>query len=433
MTDAPSPSAAPPAAPLIVTEPLPRAWPWYSQQARERVSRRIEAGDVYAFGRHDAITDLEGWATEYFGVRHALAVSSGTAALASAFFSLDLQAGDEVLVPTYTFHATCTPLFQTGVRPVLYDCDPVTARADIGDLESRVTSRTRAVVVTHMFGLPADMDEVMRIARQKGLAVVEDAAQAHGATYKGRRVGTIGDVGCFSLGGQKTISGGMGGLVVTDRTDVYEKSLCFGHAHERAQEEILRDSSAWAATAMGFGSNLRMHPLAAELALDHCSSLGERIKIRTEILTGLTDSLRQFDFLSLPETPADCTRGGWYGYKVRYRPERLGGLPIGRFVSMLKERGVAVSVPTTRPLHHLWPFGDDGSAQVGDPTAHRVRQAVGPTPELSGATGLYEATISFPDKHLHEPAERLIAQYIDAIGDAAEADHRKGGDTHGEC
>ena len=290
------------------------------------MSRQIGSGDVYAFGRHHSINELEDWAVEYFGVRHALAVSSGTAALASAFFSLGLEPGDEILVPTYTFHATCTPLFQMGVRPVLYDCDPVTARADTGDLESRVTSRTRAVVVTHMFGLPADMDEVMRIAREHGLSVVEDAAQAHGATYKGRYVGTIGDVGCFSLGGQKTISGGMGGLVLTNRTDLYEKSLCFGHAHERAQEEISQDSQAWVTTGMGFGSNLRMHPLAAELALDHSSTLEERIKVRTDVLGELTESLRAFSFLSLPETPDDCTEAAT-GCKVRLPRRGTGRFP----------------------------------------------------------------------------------------------------------
>jgi perosamine synthetase len=402
---------------VTVTEPLPRSWPWYSDHASNEVWQRVRDGDVYAFGRHETILELETWAREFFEVRHALAVGSGTAALASAYFALGLQPHDEILVPTYTFHATCAPLFRMGVTPVLYDCDPTSARADIADLERRITPATRAVVVTHMFGLPAEMDEVMLIARRHGLAVIEDAAQAHGAYYRGRYVGTFGDVGCLSLGGQKMITGGMGGLILTDREDIYEKSLCLGHAHERAEAEIAPQSEARKYAEMGFGGNLRMHPLAAVLALDHCQSFSQRVKTRTEVLLGLTASLREFGFLSPPEVPADCTRGGWYGYKVRYRPERIYDLPLETFVAMLRKRGLAVSIPTTRPLHQLFPFSaTEGQAGRGSADRHGPGHGAA---EYPGATALYAATVSFPDKHLHEPADRLLTQYVAAIADVS--------------
>ncbi|WP_371785137.1 aminotransferase class I/II-fold pyridoxal phosphate-dependent enzyme [Streptosporangium subroseum] len=401
-----------------VTLPLPPAWPWYSEETADRVRRRVLAGDVFAFGRDPAVHRLEQWAREYFGVSHALAVSSGTAALWTAFHSLGLGPGDEVLVPTYTFHATATPLFLLGASPVLYDCDPLTARADVRDLESRITASTKAIGVTHMFGLPADMEAVSRIARARGIPVVEDAAQAHGATVGGRKTGTLGTVGCLSLGGQKMISGGMGGLLITDDSDVYQRALTMGHAHERALEELPPDSRWRAPAETGFGGNLRMHPLSAELALEHCASLDERIRVRTSVLEGLSDRLSRFPFLVPPQTPAGCTRGGWYGYKVVYRPELLSGMPVPEFVDLLKRQALRVARPSTRPLHQTWPFQNRDLGLPGyDPHGSRP---VYIDADLPQATELYSHTIGFPDKHLHVPADDLLDQYAEGIARVAD-------------
>ncbi|MGW0589563.1 aminotransferase class I/II-fold pyridoxal phosphate-dependent enzyme [Streptosporangium sp. NPDC002607] len=396
-----------------VTLPLPPSWPWYSDQTADRVRRRVLAGDVFAFGSDPAVRRLEEWARGYFGVSHALAVSSGTAALQSAFHGLGVGAGDEVLVPAYTFHATATPLFLLGAFPVLYDCDPLTARADVRDLESRITSSTRAICVTHMFGLPADMEAVSRVARAAGVPVVEDAAQAHGATVGGRKAGALGTVGCLSLGGQKMISGGMGGLLLTDDPDIHQRALTLGHAHERALEE-LPPASRWRAPAeTGFGGNLRMHPLAAELALEHCASLDERIRVRTSVLEGLSERLSRFPFLVAPRTPAGCTRGGWYGYKVVYRPRLLAGMPVSEFVDLLREQGLRVSRPSTRPLHQTWPFQNRDLGIPGyDPRGSRPLYT---DADLPRATELYAHTIGFPDKHLHVPADDLLDQYVEGI------------------
>ncbi|MFD8979494.1 aminotransferase class I/II-fold pyridoxal phosphate-dependent enzyme [Streptomyces sp. NPDC059564] len=396
-----------------VTLPLPEAWPRYSEATAARVQRRIQEGTVYAFGRERSVLELEDWAREYFQVEHALAVSSGTAALASAYAGLGIGPGDEVLVPTYTFHASATPLFGLGALPVLYDCDPVSARADIDDIAARISPATKAICVTHMFGLPADMDALMKLADRHGIPVVEDAAQAHGATVGGRKVATLGAVGCLSLGGQKMISGGMGGLLLTNSADIHARALLLGHAHERAQEE-LPATSRWSGPAeTGHGQNLRMHPLAAELALDHCHSLDERIATRTAVLTGLSERLARFGFLDPPRTPAGCSRGGWYGYKVVYRPEHAAGTDIDTFVGLLQAQGLKVARPTTKPLHQTWPFQHHDIGLAGyDPQRRRplYRDA-----ELPHATHLYGATLAFPDKNLHEPADAVLDQYVHGI------------------
>lgn len=396
-----------------VTLPLPRSWPWYSQEVQRRVAAMIAAGDTFAFGRHHSVSALEEWARGYFGRSYALAVSSGTAALASAYFGLGIGPGDEVLVPSYTFHATATPLLALGARPVLYDCEPASTRPDLDDLSARITPATSAICVVHMFGLPADMGAVRRLASSHGLAVVEDAAQAHGARIDGQLVGTLSDVGCFSIGGQKMVTGGFGGLLLTDNREIYDRALVYGHAHERALEELDPSNTWYGPADTGYGGNLRIHPIAAELALSHCRTLNERIAVRGSVLDGLTRRLQEFPFLDPPFTPANCSRGGWYGYKVSYNPHKLAELPISQLVDLMRVQGLKVAQPTTRPLHQTWMFQHrDIHLPRYDPDG---RRPIYSDRDLPNAARLYAHTISFPDKHLHQPADDLLDQYVEGI------------------
>jgi len=196
----------------------------------EGAARAIRSGNLFRYASKSdpenlTETDLfeREWA-DLVGTKHALAVTSGTAALICACAGLGLGPGDEVILPSYTFMATATAVLACGAIPVLADVDE-TLLLDPNDIERRISSRTKAIIPVHMFGMPCDMDPIMAVAKKHGLAVIEDACQMDAGSYKGRRVGSIGDVGCFSFNQFKIMTCGEGGALTTDRTDVYDRAL----------------------------------------------------------------------------------------------------------------------------------------------------------------------------------------------------------------
>jgi dTDP-4-amino-4,6-dideoxygalactose transaminase len=154
---------------------------------------------------------------------------NGTATLHSAYFAVGVGPGKEVIVPSYTWHATATPVLQCGATPVFCDIDPRSLNADPDDIERRITERTQAICVVHVWGNPAEMDRIMEIANRYKIKVIEDCWHAHGAVYKGKSVGTWGDIGCFSLNCGKAVDAGEGGVAVTDDPVLFDHMLLLGH------------------------------------------------------------------------------------------------------------------------------------------------------------------------------------------------------------
>lgn len=377
---------------------LPNPWPEYDEEVAAEVGQMVGRGDVFAFGDHPKLSALEDWARNYFQVRSALAVSSGTAAMHSAYVGLGIGPGDEVLVPTYTFHATATPLLALGAVPVLYDCETDSTKPSLAHLESRLSARTTAIVVSHMFGLIGDMKAVMQLAAAHSLPVVEDAAQAHGAWTAEGKAGSIGTVGCFSLGGQKMISGGMGGLLLTNDEDIFHCALALGHAHERAEERMNAGAQDLFRADIGGGLNLRMHPIAAALALSHAHTLDARIAIRARALSRLSAGLDAVRAMEAPTQATGTSRGGWYGYKVLFDHEEIPGLDTREAVKLMQRAGLKVSVPTTRPLHQT--------------SLAQLHRSFNPAEAFPNASALAARTIGFPDKNFHNPPEALIDEYV---------------------
>jgi dTDP-4-amino-4,6-dideoxygalactose transaminase len=162
--------------------------------------------------------------SEYVGTRFGIGVNSGTSALHLALLAAGVGPGDEVITVSFTFVATVAAVVYTGAKPVLVDIDPRTNTIDVAQVEAAITERTKAILPVHLYGQPADLDPLIEIARRRGLTVIEDAAQAHGAEYKGRRVGSIGDLGCFSFYPGKNLGAyGEGGMVVTDNPEYARK------------------------------------------------------------------------------------------------------------------------------------------------------------------------------------------------------------------
>lgn len=161
----------------------------------------------------------------FCGASHAIGVNSGTSALHLALLALGIGQGDEVITVPFTFFATVAVIHYVGATPVLVDVDPVSFNIDVSRIEERITRRTRAILLVHLYGQPAEMEAIQDIAARHGLAVIEDAAQAHGATYRGRKVGAIGDIGCFSFYPSKNLGApGEGGMVVTNNPEYARKT-----------------------------------------------------------------------------------------------------------------------------------------------------------------------------------------------------------------
>lgn len=203
---------------------------------------------------------------ERVGRRHAIAVTNGTAALDAAIEALDIGLGDEVIMPTFTIISCIGQLIRVGAIPILVDSDPVTWNMDVGQIEAKITPRTKAIMVVHIYGLPTDMDSVINIAHKYGLKVLEDAAQMHGQTYKGRPCGSFGDISTFSFYPNKHITTGEGGMIVTDVDRLAEdcqslRNLCFQSGRRFVHERL--------------GWNLRMTNMQAALGLAQLERLDE--------------------------------------------------------------------------------------------------------------------------------------------------------------
>ncbi len=198
--------------------------------------------------------------------RHGIAVCNGTAAIDAAIEALGIGEGDEVIMPAFTIISCIGQIIRCGAIPVLVDCDPYTWNMDVGSIESKITSRTRAILVVHIYGLPVDMDPVLAIASRYGLRIIEDAAEMHGQTYKGRACGSFGDLSTFSFYPNKHITTGEGGMIVTDDDTLAERckslrNLCF-----QPERRFVHEHLGW---------NMRMTNLQAAIGVAQLERLDE--------------------------------------------------------------------------------------------------------------------------------------------------------------
>ena len=240
-----------------------RHWPEITADDRAALDRVLDSGELWGPNAPEVSALQREW-SDYCGTRHCLVTNSGTAALHCAVVAAGVRPGDEVIVPAFSFVATPMAVLQHGAVPVFCDIDPRLHTIDPRAIEARLTDRTRAIMPVHVHGLPADMAEIGRLAGRHGLAVIEDAAQAHGAIYRGRRVGALGDCAGFSLNGSKNLSAGEGGLFVTDDDDAFvaaRRLAIFGEDTPPTGPGQYR--AYW---SHGVGWNYRGHELTAALA-----------------------------------------------------------------------------------------------------------------------------------------------------------------------
>ena len=225
------------------------------------------------------------------GRKYGIAVANGSLALDAAVAALGIGPGDEVIMPSFTIISCAAAVVRAGARPVLVDSDPITWNMDVSQLEQRVTSRTRAIMIVHIYGLPVDMDPVMRIAQRHRLALIEDAAEMHGQTYRDRPCGSFGDLSTFSFYPNKHVTTGEGGMIVTDDAQLAARcrslrNLCFKPEQRFVHEEL--------------GWNLRMTNMQAALGLAQLERLDEFVRRKRAMGAMYTELLREIDGLQLP-------------------------------------------------------------------------------------------------------------------------------------
>jgi len=288
----------------------------------------------------------------YFGVKHALAHCNGTAALLAAFWAIDLKPGDEVLVPSATFWASVVPMLWLGAVPIFCESEFERLGLDPADAERKITSRTRALVVTHLWGMPAKMTELMDLARRHKLRIVEDASHAQGAIWRNRPCGTLGDIAVFSLQTSKLAPAGEGGILLTNEDALMERAICLGDI-ERIRE-LDTPSARFAATS--FGIKTRMAPLSAAVAQVQLRRLEDRNAQRNDALSWLSERLEKLGFTTF--LPPAHIRRVYFEFPIRYRPG-YSLLSRQQMVEALSAEGCEVSLPRY-PLLHQQPIFTEG-------------------------------------------------------------------------
>ncbi len=336
-----------------VKEPHPHvSWPPKDPDTTLRLIEEYIKGESSYTGREGPILDLENAFARYHNRKYAIAVSSGTAALYSAFFSLKLKPGDEVLAPVYTYHATVTPLLHLGVKPVFCDADPVTGNIKAEEILRRATANTKAIIITHMWGYPCDMKEILYCSKQLGIPIIEDCSHAHGSTYRNQLVGTFGNIACWSLQGAKIIPAGEGGIMLTDDRDIYEHATLLGHWGKRSETEVVQGDLRELART-GYGLKLRIHPLGAVLALIAMNKFDSWIKNRSILLNQLVDGLASIPGIIPPFTSDYATRGCWYGFVCRVEDKALKKVTFSNFIKALQAEGVEAKITNVLPLNQM--------------------------------------------------------------------------------
>lgn len=393
--------------------PHPPEWPRYTEPAQAAAAALVASGRTFDYARGPELARLEQSVADLAGQPYCLAVNSGTSALYTAYFGLGVGPGDEVLVPSLTFLATVTPLLLLGAVPVLCDSGDANGNVTAETLAAHITPRTKAICVTHLWGHPVDMDPVVRLAEQHGLALVEDCSHAHGSHSRGRPVGSFGDAAVFSLGGVKMISGGMGGALVTRHQRVYELGCLLTGFRQRSRASV-RDATLLPFVETGLGANLRISPLACVLAQSHLDQLDALIRTKAanvdRLLAGLADCP---ELVPLAVAPG-CDPGARYGVHLA-----LTGALAGRrdeLVNELRVSGLKVTAPTTRPLHRDQLFAQGPPAGWALHPALDWQRALGRSADaLRRADALWESWIALPATYLHDAEGRIVQPYIDRI------------------
>ena len=328
--------------PKAVTRPLNERWPVVTEDARRAVNETLILGRTTSIDfKHDSIM-FEKEFSEYIGTQFALATNSGTSALRSAYFAIGLQPGDEVIIPAYTFAASATPLLTLGARPVFCDIDPETLTIDLESAKGKINAKTRAICAVHIWGNPANLSELREICQQNNLRLIEDCSHAHGALHGNKYVGNWGDIACFSLQGQKPVSGGEAGVITTNDPDLYDRMLALGHYGRVTRDQLVPVYRGM--DQISLGEKYRPHLLGMILARHDLRRLGVLNRMRSRNYQKLMEAFEDEPAIDGQITrPGDC-RGGFLEFVFRLDSTQMGNWTREAFVKACQLEGVPINI-----------------------------------------------------------------------------------------
>jgi len=360
----------------VVPGGLHTKWPIFDESDMFAVLHALMSGKWCALwhGPETYNGQFEAEFAEYLGVKYGLLVDNGTNAIALALKAGGVEAGDEVIVPAVTFIATATAVVQIGGIPVFADIDPYTYQIDPSWVRKLITEKTKAVVPVHYGGYPANMDEIMEIAEGHNLLVVEDCAEAHGSEWRGKKVGSIGHLGAFSLQQGKPLTCGEGGFVSTNDEQLAAKCASYANFGRMPGRPIYEHHVA--------GYNMRMTELQAALVLSQLKRLPQQTEIRYVNGEYFASELEKTSGVHALKRDPRVTKRGYYFYFIRYDASKFKGVSRDRFSQALRAEGIPCGTAHNDPIYQNPVFVEMKSvfgnsvdyAKVHCPVAERVYQ-----------------------------------------------------------
>jgi len=328
--------------------------PVFGEDEKKEVLEVLETGNLSGFVANASdsfyggpkVRELERLFAEYFGVKYSIAVNSATAGLHAALAAIDIAPGDEVIVTPYTMSASASAILMHNAIPVFTDIQEDIFTLDPKKIEPAITPQTKAILVVHLFGHPADMDPIIALAKKHKLKVIEDCAQAPGAKYKGRYVGTIGDMGIFSLNQHKTITTGEGGVIITNDDELTLRAqLVRNHG-----EVIVKDKSPRNIAGI-LGWNYRMTELEGAVGIAQFKKLGMLTDHRIELAEHFTRKLKNLALpgIILPTTYENC-KHVYFVYPIRYKVAETG-LSREKFIKAINAEGIPFGAGYVQPIY----------------------------------------------------------------------------------
>jgi len=380
-----------------------------------KITKNIEEAIIDQLHKSISIYDNSGIFGEferdfatYHNRKYALTFSSGTAALWAMYEGIDLKQGDEVICPIYTFFATATPILFVGAKPVFVDAG-VDGNIDVDKIEEKITDKTKAIVVTHMWGYPCNMEALSKIAMRHNIYLLEDCSHAHGASYKGEKVGSTSDAAVFSLQGQKIITGGEGGILVTNNKKIKDRALLLGHYNKRCKVELDKTSKLYKYAITGKGMKLRAHPLAIRMASEYFKDINKINEKKNEYANLIIKELEGINGIEVQKTNKNCNNS-WYALIIKYNKEKMYGVSRERFVEALhKEGAIEVDIPnSTCPLNNLELFKNPNEL------FNNVYNMIEDSDDFKSAYEYYNSIIKLPVWYTDED-KPIVIKYIRAI------------------
>lgn len=317
------------------------AWPAFGREEEEALLEVLRSGSWG--GYNEKVEEFEAAFAELHRAKHAISCANGTVALETALRALDVQCGDEVIVPPFTFVATATAVLLCHGAPVFADIDPETLNLSPEAVEAAITPRTKAVIAVHFGGRPADMDALGAIAQRHNLHIVEDAAHAHGAVWRGVPVGNFGTVGTFSFQAFKLVTSGEGGVMVTNDAEVASRLWSYCNQGRRKGGKWYQHFT--------LGSNYRLTGFQAAILSAQLRKLPEQSRVRAENADYLRRQLRTFSGLTMAEKDPRVEREPYYLVTLRYDPSCFSGISRDVFLRALEAEGIPAQKTYPHPLY----------------------------------------------------------------------------------